>query len=411
MASLEEPPAQQSVRDEFYADIVKSFLQDSLRQRLKLVVIGETGQGKSTLINGLLGKEVANEGEKFDAGTMEIKYYSLDQNGVHVEIWDTPGFGMDSEEEDEKMVETLRRSECYPHDLALFCFRMDGTRFPTRVHSNTIKKFTEVFTSKFWKHTVFILTFANNIAQFCPPDEELDFYFTNRVWDLEEKIKQTLKKQVKMSDEELKAVRAIPVGSYKQGLCRENPWTLPGRDDWFVWFWMECTDHMRKAAVSALLQANRHRIKIVSNDCEQPMPPLDVHKPSERVIETSPGEVPVPDTIYDDPSECDVPLPGEEEEENVTTSPIPDPNLVQQNSSQSSSTNTTQNVADRGLPVGSILGKQLKDEDSSFSMYVKEYIKKRGDQVWVLGHVAGFFEGFIKWLQGEHIETEKKKTE
>ena len=144
---------------------------------------------------------------------------------------------------------------------------------------------------------------------------------------------------------------------------------------------------MRKTAISALLQANRHRIKIVSNESEQPMPPSDVHKPSERVIETSPGEV--PHTIYDDPSECDEPLPGEEEE-NVTTSSLPNPNLVPQKLSQPSSTNATENVANRGLPIGSILGKQLKDEDSSFSMYVNEYVKKRGDQVWGLGHVAGF---------------------
>ena len=50
------------------------------------MIIGEAGQSKSTLINGLLGKEVANEGEDFGAGTLEIKYYHLNQNGVSVQI-------------------------------------------------------------------------------------------------------------------------------------------------------------------------------------------------------------------------------------------------------------------------------------------------------------------------------------
>ena len=59
------------------------------------------------------------------------------------------------------------------------------------------------------------------------------------------------------------------------------------------------------------------------------------------------------------------------------------------------------------LPIAPILGKQLEDEDSSFSMYVREYVK-RGKQVWVLGHIAGFFEGFVEWLCGRHIETENK---
>ena len=41
-------------------------------------------------------------------------------------------------------------------------------------------------------------------------------------------------------------------------------------------------------------------------------------------------------------------------------------------------------------------------------MYVREYVKKRGEQVWGLGHIAGFFEGFVEWLCGRHIETENK---
>ena len=50
------------------------------------MIIGEAGQSKSTLINGLLGKEVANELEDFRAGTLEIKYYHLNQNRVSVQI-------------------------------------------------------------------------------------------------------------------------------------------------------------------------------------------------------------------------------------------------------------------------------------------------------------------------------------
>ena len=42
-------------------------------QNLKLLVVGETGQGKSTLIinNGLVGKQ---EGDSFSAGTNEIEH-------------------------------------------------------------------------------------------------------------------------------------------------------------------------------------------------------------------------------------------------------------------------------------------------------------------------------------------------
>ncbi|XP_019851412.1 PREDICTED: uncharacterized protein LOC109581597 [Amphimedon queenslandica] len=231
---------------------------------LKIVVVGEAGQGKSTLINRLLGKEVANEGDQFDAGTAEIKYYNLDQNGISVKIWDMPGFGFSSEEEDEKMVEQLRRSDCFPHDLALFCFKMDDTRFPKRIHTDTVKIFTQIFGKKFWKHTVFILTFANAVLRLCPEDEEVEYFFSNRVETLQNKIHAMLRKTVDgLSDDEVKKIRAIPVGSYKKGgYDPDNPWRLPDREDWFVWFWIECTEHMRQASLRALLQANRHQINI-----------------------------------------------------------------------------------------------------------------------------------------------------
>ena len=81
---------------------------------------------------------MAEEGDSFSAGTDKIKHYSLNQNGVTIEIWDTPA----------EMVETFSMHEWDP-DLTLFCFRMDGTRFPTRLHSDTIKKLTELFGKSF----------------------------------------------------------------------------------------------------------------------------------------------------------------------------------------------------------------------------------------------------------------------
>ena len=402
MASLEAPPEPNPERSRLYTDVVKCYLNDyGNPKHLKLVVIGEAGQGKSTLINGLLGKEVANEGEDFGAGTLEIKYYHLNQNGVSVRIWDTPGFGVGSVEEDEKMVETLRRSECYPHDLALFCFRMDGTRFPTRVHIDTIQKFTEVFRKEFWKHTVFILTFANNVAQLCPPNEELEDFFSHRIWELEEKIKETLKKHVNLSIDELKTVRAIPVGSYKQGIDPKNPWALPDRDDWFVWFWMECTDHMHQAAVSALLQANIHRINIVSEiapEYGQPMPPSHVYKPFERAIESSPDEI--TKVINDSPSVTDELGKGEIL---ITASTTMDQQEV-------NSTCANENLTAREIPFFLILQRQLDNKDSGFSMYVKEYAKKRGKSVWVLGHIGGFIEGLAEYIgKGSRFKGKKKK--
>ena len=226
-------------------EVVSDIVMSDDNQNLKLLIVGEAAQGKSTLINGLVGKQVAEEGDSFSAGTDKIKHYSLNQNGVTIEIWDTPA----------EMVETFSMHEWDP-DLTLFCFRMDGTRFPTRLHSDTIKKLTELFGKSFWNHTLFVLTFANNVSQLCSANEEPEEFFSNRVIILEETVQETLQKEVGMSDDELQNVRAVPVGTYRQGY---DQWKLQDQEDWFPFFWTQCVEHIKQASVSALLQANCHR--------------------------------------------------------------------------------------------------------------------------------------------------------
>ena len=411
-------PAGESIRSEVYFDIIKSYVKPSEKGRLKLVVVGEAGQGKSTLINGLLGKEVANEGDQFDAGTAEIKYYCLDQNGISVQIWDTPGFGFGSEEEDQKMVEQLRMSECFPHDLALFCFKMDDTRFPKRIHTDTVKTLTQVFGKNFWKHTMFVLTFANAVSHLCPPGEELEFFFSNRVGMLEEKIHTMLRKTVpNLSDDVVRKIRAVPVGSYKKGGCDPcNPWLLPDRQDWFVWFWIECTEHMRQAALTALLQANRHRIKIDSETAPTygQDPSLTNKEAYERSVVEPPPRSPEVTEEDDNDDDDGVGHEGygglEEPYEESLTAPLrpareddkPPPKDLTESIKSDEIPLATENLTDsphaRPLPIYEMLRRQLDDKDSSFYQYVKEYAKKRGESVWFAGHVYGMIEGFCEWL-------------
>uniref|UniRef100_A0A1X7V7I6 AIG1-type G domain-containing protein n=1 Tax=Amphimedon queenslandica TaxID=400682 RepID=A0A1X7V7I6_AMPQE len=397
-------PEAGSIQGEVFSDIIQSYITPTKGRELKIVVVGEAGQGKSTLINGLLGKEVANEGDQFDAGTAEIKYYNLNQNGISVKIWDTPGFGFGSEEEDQKMVEQLRRSDCFPHDLALFCFRMDGTRFPTRVHTTTVKILTQVFGRKFWEHTVFILTFANALSQLCPKNEELDEFFSNRICMLEEKIHAMLRKTVDgLSDDEVEKIRAIPVGSYKKGGYDPNdPWRLPDREDWFLWFWIECTEHIRQASFRALLQANRHRIKIPVVSEVAPAygedPPL--HKEAyERSIQAPKGMSleEIDDGVQDGGSGGG--LETCEDNEKSRTASLQssrDTVIPIENSTGVTTKRLETSLHDRDIPILETLNNQMKNEESSFFQYVKNWI---GEKV----------KAFREWLGKKTTATKQKE--
>ena len=158
--------AAQSVVDEearslFYTDLMQGYVQQGRNAKLTFFVIGKTGLGKSTLINGLWGMEVAEEGADFGSVTKCMQKYAFSKNGVDVELWDTPGFQMDGNRKEEEILKQIAR-ECKAFDLVLYCMRMDEFRWPTEGDIQTIRKITREFGKEIWDHALFVLTFANS---------------------------------------------------------------------------------------------------------------------------------------------------------------------------------------------------------------------------------------------------------
>ena len=257
------------VQEDVCKSVIRSWLNEG-HASLGLVVVGEAGQGKSSLINGLLGKEVAKEGDDLDPETQKLEKYSYEENGVAVSLWDSPGFGIDSDEKEEETLQLLL--ECVGQvDLMLYCIRMDGTRWPKKTDIATIRKMNKVFGPKIWQCCQFVLTFANQISGLCPRGSDPGQFFSNKVWKYEEKVRTTLMECAGLAEEDIQQVRLVPVGD--PHYHEDKTWELPGIEDWFVNFWLECTCTIRKSALSTLIRLNKHRMTDMPEDVNSPNPP------------------------------------------------------------------------------------------------------------------------------------------
>ena len=421
------PGAKKNPRQALYQEVINGFIDEGTRSSLSLVVIGETGQGKSTLINGLVGKQIAKEGDEFQhAGTPGLARYQFVQNGVRVDIWDTPGFGMaDDPKEEKRTLEEMAR-DIKQVDLVLYCMRIDNKRWPKRNDKETIKKITETFTKKFWCHCLFVLTFANCTAQHLRPENDHETYgkaFSRLVKRWEDTIRHQIQIIADLSEEEAENIRTVPVGSYVSSNKEENPWELPDREDWFIWFWVDATEQMREAALPSLLQLNRHRL---------PAKLLAVAEPEDRdqnsvnpvVVEAEVHARPVPGTI---PTEVESnPDVHSNDRSDVHTAIGRPQTCTSDDWARSHTSSVDQNIHDeeltagmsdggpevstekddkfepkkpeeRRVPLEEILRNKL-NKDSGFLDYAKEYAKKRGKTIPALGHVEGFIEGLVRFL-------------
>ena len=127
---------------------------------VRMLVVGKTGIGKSTLINNIFGKKLAQPGSKLESKTKTVEVISDSINSTEVDICDTPGF-RDGQDKDDEYMDVIIKN-CNNPDVILFCIRMDETRW-TDDYKATILGLTNALGKSIWSNTVLVLTFADNV--------------------------------------------------------------------------------------------------------------------------------------------------------------------------------------------------------------------------------------------------------
>ena len=228
---------------------------------LTILITGKTGSGKSSLINGLVGKIVTVEGEELTAATQHVSGYGFCVRDVKFLVVDSPGL-QDLEQDDTETLDTIKRElvkVSSSFDLVIYCIdmtnkRVDGSERRAIIH------LTECFGERVWENAVFTLTFANKVEQ--PPGYKgkLVEFFKKRQKDFKKLLEDTLIK-ANVSEKVAEKVPVIPAGYWRPVETIPNPWKLPDRDDWFNNFWLVCALRMEDSATNALFKSQGIRVK------------------------------------------------------------------------------------------------------------------------------------------------------
>ena len=234
----------------FYENLRKLAQQT---REVNILATGNPATGKSALINGLIGQEVAPEGNSLDQETTEVVQYQVTNQGIQFNIWDSPGIVANAEDELQNMVKI---AESVPKiDLLLYCIRMDDTRL-RKQDILTISHFTHAFGEEVWNNAVFALTFANSVLPARNQNDPLQKkrHFEERLQKWTKELHEALK-NAGVSEMTVDTIPVAPAGYYHE------PSLPDGRENWLSAFWFICVRTMKDRAQPALLTVNSIRFK------------------------------------------------------------------------------------------------------------------------------------------------------
>lgn len=210
---------------------------------VSILVTGKTGVGKSTLVNALIGMEVAITGKTKRGVTDKVETHKKIRNGVHIHVCDTPGLASLNKDDSDILHDALK--ECKNVDLLLFCLRMTDTRF-NKYQVREMELVTSIFGRDIWKKGMIILTHANDM-----PNDTKTFNEELEGW--QDVIRDTVIDREVFDPEVAEKIPIVPTGFEEL--------QLPDITNWLSEFWVQGFRRMRFEPMWHLIALNKKRMR------------------------------------------------------------------------------------------------------------------------------------------------------
>ena len=201
------------------------------------MVIGDCGSGKTTLVNNLLGKEIAQEQAPAILSTFQGMF-----QGVPVTVHETSGLENPDAEGDtqfKKEMRSLLRGGNV--DVIIYCLKATETRMRDSL-VNSLRRYHNMGLD--WRKTVIALTFADVLPIPRHVRQERSYdparYFNARVAEWKQTLEQTLTSRIEVSIELARELKVVPT----TGDPGEE---LLNHEKWFGQMWSNVVDAIKAA--------------------------------------------------------------------------------------------------------------------------------------------------------------------
>ena len=234
----------------------EELVAQSKSRGLRIFIFGKTGVGKSSLINTLFGKKIAEEGESIYSQTREVVAYAENRSittvhstidDIDITLWDSPGL-KDPETNEEQTLRDIQKN-CRDVDIFVYCTSLTQRRIG-QDEFDSIENLTRTIGEDLWKKGLIALTFANEL---CPPPlstKSAEEYLYERVSDWRTALRSAVVKSG-VNKKDAEGIPVVPTG-YQN-------YPLPGttKDEWVFVFWSECLSRARFISLPAILHVKR----------------------------------------------------------------------------------------------------------------------------------------------------------